>query len=1012
MALFLYRLGLFTGRHRWAVLAVWLVALIAVGLAVRSLGAETSNNLDLPGTDSQAASDLLAERFPPQQNGANPIVFGIHDGKVTEDRYEQAIKESRQATLKLPYVDRAPSPFGQKGAAQISDDKHTAFIPVLLSIPNAEITEQRAQAVLDAAEPARAAGMKVAAGGQVGSELSQPATESSEVIGLAAATLILAFTFGTLVAMGLPIVSAVFGLVIGLSLIGLLGHLAPVPDIAPTLATMIGLGVGIDYALFLVTRYRSELAAGKPTAEAIATAVSTSGSAILFAGSTVVLALITLLVAGIPLVTSLGYASAIAVVTAVVAALTLLPAILAALGPRIDHLRLPWPRGPRVGADEPEKAAGPAPGGMWARWAAFVTTHPWRAVLLSLAILLPPLVPFFSLDLGQEDIGATPDSTTERQAYDMIASGFGPGYNGPLQVAVELGTPAKPSSTFLSQKSQAESLQAELEEEQAQGQSQADSLSKQAEDLSAEQPALEDEGAALEAQRAQLGVEGSQLEANREGLSRQRTLRAELDPLAAQLQEVAAAGAGLAAEESRLRGRRAAIIVQQRRVERKLAGQLSPARRADLEARVKRLESRQAALDDEIAAVEAKRAANRREAEELARSAAELRAQAAALGGTAVTLGEDAAGLAEQAVGLAAQLEQLEQAAAEAQIAAANLRADKAELEAEQSVAQMQAQQAQELKKELTKELTAAGADERGTDRRLVKLQNGLEKATGVQVVSPPEINKSGNAALFNVIATTDPAAPATADLVRTIRVFVIPERTAGEDLVAHVGGQTASYVDLADGISTRLPLVILAVILLGFLVLMMAFRSILIPAQAALINALAVCAAFGIVVACFQYGWGLGLVGLDTASGTDPIASFVPLIMFAVLFGLSMDYQVFLLSQIEQHRASAASEREAIAAGLATGARVISAAALIMIAVFASFILNGDPTVKQFGVGLSVGVALAAMSVLLLAPAILVLVGRGIRWLPGWAERRLPHIDIEGAGAGRAEEAARAPFR
>ena len=254
------------------------------------------------------------------------------------------------------------------------------------------------------------------------------------------------------------------------------------------------------------------------------------------------------------------------------------------------------------------------------------------------------------------------------------------------------------------------------------------------------------------------------------------------------------------------------------------------------------------------------------------------------------------------------------------------------------------------------------------------------------------------------MIATTDPADPATADLVRTIRDFVIPERTAGEDVEAYVGGETAAYVDLATGISSRLPLVIVVVIALGFMVLMMAFRSILIPAQAALINVLAVCAAFGIIVACFQKGWGLGLVGLDTASGTNPIASFVPLIMFAVLFGLSMDYQVFLLSQIERHRADAADEREAIAAGLATGARVITAAALIMIGVFASFILSGDPTVKQFGVGLSVGVALSAMSVLLFAPAFLVLAGRGCWWLPGWAERRLPHIDIEGAA--RAEEA------
>jgi uncharacterized membrane protein YdfJ with MMPL/SSD domain len=226
----------------------------------------------------------------------------------------------------------------------------------------------------------------------------------------------------------------------------------------------------------------------------------------------------------------------------------------------------------------------------------------------------------------------------------------------------------------------------------------------------------------------------------------------------------------------------------------------------------------------------------------------------------------------------------------------------------------------------------------------------------------------------------------------------VIPQRTAGTDLTAHVGGQTASYVDLAAAISSRLGIVILAVIALGFLVLLTAFRSVVVPAQAAIANLLSVAAAFGVVTACFQFGWGLGLVGVDTASDTDPIASFVPLIMFAVLFGLSMDYQVFLMSQIEQHRARTGSDEEAIAAGLAAGAKVITAAALIMMAVFASFILNGDPTVKQFGVGLSVGVALAAMSVLVLAPALLVIAGSRTWWVPAWAERHLPHLDIEGA--------------
>ena len=298
--------------------------------------------------------------------------------------------------------------------------------------------------------------MEVAAGGQVGSELSEPATESSEVIGIAAAMVILAFTFGTFVAMGLPIVSAAFGLVVGLSLIGLLGHVTEVPSIAPTLATMIGLGVGIDYALFLVVRYRHERAEGLETNEAVATAVATSGTAIVFAGSTVVLALVTLLVAEIPLVTSLGYASAVAVITAVLAAITLLPAILAAIGPRIDSLRVPR-------STMPARFA--AAGGLWGAWAP--VRHrpiPGAASAIALVIMLPLIVPFLSLDLGQEDIGATPKSTEERKAYDLMAEGFGVGYNGPLLIAVELGTPAKPSQKFLKQDQKAKKLKRKLKQ--------------------------------------------------------------------------------------------------------------------------------------------------------------------------------------------------------------------------------------------------------------------------------------------------------------------------------------------------------------------------------------------------------------------------------------------------------------------------------------------------------------------------------------------------------------------
>jgi uncharacterized membrane protein YdfJ with MMPL/SSD domain len=967
---------------------VWLVALVFVGFLVRSLGAETSNNLELPGTDSQRASNLLTERFAPQQNGKNPIVFRVESGRVTDSGPRTAIAESGAAIRALPQVVSAPSPFGQQGASQISEDERTAFIPVLLGVSNANLTEGLAERLLDAAEPARRAGMEVAAGGQVGSKLSEPATESSELIGLATAMAILALTFGSLVAMGLPIVSALFGLLIGLSLIGLLGHVAGVPTIGPTLATMIGLGVGIDYALFLLTRFRSYRAEGRPVEASIAMAVATSGSAIVFAGSTVVVALLILMVAGIPLVTSLGYAAAVAVVTAVLAAITLLPAILAVLGTRVDALRLP-----RFGR---ERTGEGGAGGIWTAWGQFVVRRPWRCVAAVVVALLLLAIPFGALELGQEDVGAAPKSTTERRAYDLIATGFGVGYNGPLLVAVELGSPARPSKGFESEMSEAKGLQAELEGEQAEGQAEAARLQGEAAALTAQQAELEGEGAALEASAAELDSERSRIEGERERIEAERTLAAQLRELAAQARALAESKARLAAETAAIGRELSAVRAQQAEVERRLAQPSGSRAGRRLEQRLAELESREEGLTRQLEAVTAQQGALQGEADSVARQVSKLRAEAAGLGAQARALAGDAESTAREAASVIAERSALEGEVAAAKIEAATLQGEEAELEALQEVAQLQQKQAEALKTELTAELTKAGGDERGTDPRLVRLQNGLERAIGVDLVSPPQINKKGDAAIFTVIASTAPADPETADLVRTLRDFVIPQQTAGSDVDAHVGGQTASYVDLAAAIADRLGLVILAVVALGFLVLTIAFRSLLVPAQAAVANVLSVAAAFGVLTACFQLGWGLPLVGLDTATGTSPIASFVPLIMFAVLFGLSMDYQVFLISQIEQHRGSGVSEREAIAAGVASGARVIGAAALIMIAVFASFILNGDPTVKQFGVGLAVGVALAAISVLVLAPAVLAIAGRASWWLPRWADRVLPHFDLE----------------
>ena len=955
----LHRLGLFAAHKKWVVLLGWLLVLIVVGALVKSVGANTSNNLELPGTDSQEATDVLAERFPPQQNGKNPIVFHTKTGKVTDSKNKQAIQESFKRMKALPETNSATSPFSQEGAAQISKDKRTAFLTVLLNIGSEDLTEEIAQSYLDAAEPARKAGMKVAAGGSIGTELSEPETESSEVVGLTAAMIILALTFGTLVAMGMPILSAVFGLFVGLSIIRLLGHVTEGPTIAPTLATMIGLGVGIDYALFLVSRYRSEREGGSEIPDAIATAVATSGTAIVFAGGTVVIALVSLLVAGIPLVTSLGYASAFAVVTAVAASISLLPAILSAVGHHIDSFRLPAFLHPK-----PK----PANRGFWAAWARGVTNHPWRAVGAALLLYGVLMIPFLSLNLGQEDIGATERGTQEREAYDLLANGFGPGYTSPLLVAAELDSPAKPSSTYEKQYARAQSLQGQLEDEQATGQLQAASLQRQADDLEAEQASLLAEKASLETKAGNLKGEKAKLTKSSKKLKKQKKVLTQSNALVGEVKQLTSQAAALTNEAKQI----AAELRQQ------------PSRE----------------LVQELKQVQAELRELKTEATGLKSQLGELQKEASKIGGEALGLATQAAGAAREAISLVQEKNKLVQQGSQLKVQAAQLQTQKEQLEGLQEQAQTQQQQAEKLKSTLTGELTAAGGDDRGTDTRLVSLQDAMKSTTGVQLVSPPAINKKGNAAVFTVISTTDPADTETADLVTTIREYVIPQSTAGEDVEAHVGGQTASYVDLATAITDKLFLVIFTVIALGFLVLLMAFRSWIVSTQAAVCNLLSVCAAFGVVTACFQLGWGVGLVGIDTPNDDVPIASYVPLIMFAVLFGLSMDYQVFLMTQIEHARASIRGNRRAIAAGLASGARVISAAALIMISVFASFILNGDPTVKQFGVGLSTGVALAGISVLLLAPAILVLAGRGIWWVPRWADRVVPHIDIEGAAA------------
>jgi uncharacterized membrane protein YdfJ with MMPL/SSD domain len=1060
MGKLLFALGRFCGRRPLLVIGAWVLVIIAVFGAVRVFGTQTSNDLDLPGTGSQELQDLLAERFPPQQNGTSPIVFHVATGKLTDKSNADAVTSSVKALKKAPHVHSVTNPVSSDGqtAGLLSKDGTTGFAPVLLDIGSGELDEPISQRVFDATKPARDAGIKVAAAGSIGSELSTQATESSEVVGLLAAMFILTLVLGSVVAMGLPIIAAVVGLGIALSVVGLLGHLLAVPDTGATLATMIGLGVGIDYALFLISRHQDQLASGVPVVESIARSVATSGSAILFAGSTVVVALIALRVADIPLLSTLGLASAVAVVTAVLAAITLLPALLGLLKHRISWLHLPsFRRGKADG-----EGGGKARRGGWRAWAGFVARHPLAVALVSLALLAPLVVPAFSLRLGQEDIGATSKSTTERQAYDLITAGFGVGYNGPLQVASKFDPVVAPSQEYTTKYDKATSLQKDLEKKQKQLPKQQQQLENQQQQLLAQKKQLQSEQRALEAQKNQLEADQQQLVAEGNSLEQQQaSLEQEGAALEQRAAQLAPQKAALAQQQRRLERQQARLQNERNQLARQaraLAAQIRPLARelgltlarerilewriafltdrpqlqAILQARLDTLRIREQQLRTALAPLERRARVLADRARTLAAQAAALQQQANRLRAQADRLGAEAASLAtqktslerqaaalqqegdrlqaegaqlqEQATVLQAEGAQLQQQGDALQQQGAQLQRQADQLKAEQQQAEQEKKQAENLQKQLATMVTAAGGDPRNTDPRVVRLQNALSGTSGVAELTPPQTNKKGDVVLLSAVPTTGPATVATADLLETVRGDVIPRVENAGGVTSYVGGYTASYADLATLISQRLLLVIGTVILLGFLLLLLAFRSLLIPLQAALTNVLSAAAAFGVLTAAFQWGWGISLLGIDTASSGVPIASYVPLMMFAVLFGLSMDYEVFLVSHIQQHHLGGEPARDAAKSGLTSSARITTAACLIMTSVFASFILNGDPTIKQFGVGLASAVLLAGILVITLAPAAITLMGEAAWWLPRWLDRLLPHVHLEG------EEAAPAP--
>jgi RND superfamily putative drug exporter len=428
----LYAIGRACVEHRLVVIIVWLlVAGVLVAGAAR-VGEDVNDQVDLSGTGSQRASNLLEKNFPDRAYGSVPIAFKAPSGsKLTDSTDKNAIEKVTTDYGKKKEVLSVTGPFDSGGGDQLNSADTIGYISLSLADGQGTLSPETAQSVIDVADPLKDAGLKPAAAGYLGTEVSKPSTRFSEITGILAAIVVLLFTFGTFVAMGLPIVTALFGLASGLSIVAIVSHLVTVPSTAPAVATMIGLGVGIDYALFIVTRHREQMAAGIEPQESAARAAATGGGSVVFAGTTVIIALLALAAAGIPLVTALGYTSAIVVAVAALSALTLLAALLGLLGRHVNSLPLHH----KVTSDDGK------PHG-WTRWAVWIGRHPWPALVAGLAILAVLATPVFTLRLGQPDDGQMPESTEIRKGYDLMNEGFGAGSNGPMLVAVALSKAA------------------------------------------------------------------------------------------------------------------------------------------------------------------------------------------------------------------------------------------------------------------------------------------------------------------------------------------------------------------------------------------------------------------------------------------------------------------------------------------------------------------------------------------------------------------------------------------
>jgi RND superfamily putative drug exporter len=714
------KLTRWTIAHRRIVVVAWIVLAVGVLATSQAVGKRNANNFSLPNTDSQRAVDLLQSRFPAQAGDADQIVFQTHTGKLTDRSARAVISPMLVRVARLPHVAGVVSPY-DTGANAVSKMGTIGFATVEFDQRANQLPKAAIDRVIKTAEAVRSPALQVELGGQAIEQAQQASVGFATGVGLVAAVFVLLLSFGSLLAMGLPIVTALFGLGAGLGVIGLGSHVVDMVDFSSELALMIGLGVGIDYALFIVTRFRDAYREnGGNVQAALELAMDTAGRAILFAGATVVIALLGMFALGVSFLYGVAIAASLGVLLVLAASLTLLPALLMFTGKRVGRVRS---RRARSGA---------ARAGFWIRWVGLIQRRPVWAALGSTVLLLALASPALGLRLGASDAGNDPTKQTTRHAYDLLAAGFGSGFNGPLQLAVRL-----PSA---------------------------------------------------------------------------------------------------------------------------------------------------------------------------------------------------------------------------------------------------------------------------GDTAGLTRFTSTLRNTPGIASVAAPRLNPARNTAAIAVYPTASPQSAQTTSLVKRLRSDVLPPLARATGATVYIGGATATQVDFAHVLAGKLPLFIGMVVLLSALLLLVVFRSLLIPLQAALMNLLSIAAALGVVQAIFERGWLAGLIGVQPG----PIEAFIPVMVFAIVFGLSMDYEVFLVSRIHeewQHRGDASA---AVREGLANTGRVITAAAAVMVAVFASFAAGDVRVLKLFGVAMATAVFLDAIVIRsILMPAVLELFGRYTWAFPSWFDRRLPRLAIEPAPQPALDEAA-----